>query len=209
MDEKLRFVSRFLDGEKIAALCREFGISRATGHKSIDRHRESGLEAFTDRSRRPYGRSCRWYISSCPPFLQRPIPNRRIWPIYRNQVAVAGQRIARNDCVNRLASVEPQYQGTGERLVFGIFRNGLAAGDYLRCGIRIDSALKHPFERVARIRPRTRLFARPISNLLRLMPFAFWRKALPPCQAWSLPRLPHGRVCDLIPRRQGFSCQPE
>jgi putative transposase len=54
MDEKLRFVSRFLDGEKIAALCREFGISRVTGHKIIDRHRESGLEAFTDRSRRPY-----------------------------------------------------------------------------------------------------------------------------------------------------------
>ena len=31
MDEKLKFVSWFLDGEKIAALCREFGISRATG----------------------------------------------------------------------------------------------------------------------------------------------------------------------------------
>jgi putative transposase len=54
MDEKLKFVSRFLDGEKIAALCREFGISRVTGHKIIDRYRESGLEAFTDRSRRPY-----------------------------------------------------------------------------------------------------------------------------------------------------------
>lgn len=27
MDEKLRFVSRFLDREKIAALCREFGIA--------------------------------------------------------------------------------------------------------------------------------------------------------------------------------------
>ena len=27
MDEKLRFVSRFADGEKIAALCREFGTS--------------------------------------------------------------------------------------------------------------------------------------------------------------------------------------
>ncbi len=53
MDEKLKFVSRFLDGEKIAALCREFGISRVTGHKIIDRYRESGLEAFTDRSRRP------------------------------------------------------------------------------------------------------------------------------------------------------------
>ena len=54
MDEKLRFVSRFLDGEKIAALCREFGISRVTGHKIIDRYRDSGMEAFTDRSRRPY-----------------------------------------------------------------------------------------------------------------------------------------------------------
>src|SRR5271154_5248062 len=54
MDEKLRFVARYLDGEKIAALCREFGISRVTGHSIIERYRESGMEAFTDRSRRPY-----------------------------------------------------------------------------------------------------------------------------------------------------------
>jgi transposase InsO family protein len=54
MDEKLRFVARYLDGEKIAALCREFGISRVTGHSIIDRYRDSGMEAFTDRSRRPY-----------------------------------------------------------------------------------------------------------------------------------------------------------
>lgn len=54
MDEKLKFVSRFLDGEKIAALCREFEISRVTGRKFIDPYRESGLEAFTDCSRRPY-----------------------------------------------------------------------------------------------------------------------------------------------------------
>ncbi len=54
MDEKLKFVSRFLDGETIAALCREFGISRVTGHKVIARYKESGLEALTDRSRRPY-----------------------------------------------------------------------------------------------------------------------------------------------------------
>ena len=44
MDEKLRFVARYLDGEKIAALGREFGISRVTGHKIIDRYRESGME---------------------------------------------------------------------------------------------------------------------------------------------------------------------
>jgi putative transposase len=49
MDEKLRFVSRFLDGEKIAPLCAEFGISRVTGHKIIERYKDSGLEAFSDR----------------------------------------------------------------------------------------------------------------------------------------------------------------
>ena len=42
MDEKLKFVSRFLDGEKIAALCREFGISRTTGHSIIDQYRQCG-----------------------------------------------------------------------------------------------------------------------------------------------------------------------
>jgi hypothetical protein len=30
MDERLRFVARLLDGEKMAALCREFDISRKT-----------------------------------------------------------------------------------------------------------------------------------------------------------------------------------
>lgn len=53
MDEKLKFVSRFLDGKKISRLCKEFGISRVTGHKIIDRFKESGLKAFNDRSRRP------------------------------------------------------------------------------------------------------------------------------------------------------------
>jgi len=32
MDEKLKFVSRYLDGEKIATLCQEFGTFRVTGH---------------------------------------------------------------------------------------------------------------------------------------------------------------------------------
>jgi len=54
MDERLRFVARLLDGEKMAGLCREFGISRVTGYKIFNRYRESGLDAFRDRSRRPY-----------------------------------------------------------------------------------------------------------------------------------------------------------
>ncbi len=33
MDERLKFVARMLDGEKMAGLCREFGISRKTGYK--------------------------------------------------------------------------------------------------------------------------------------------------------------------------------
>lgn len=53
MDERLRFVARRLDGELMSDLCREFGISRKTGYKIFDRYKEHGLEALTDRSRRP------------------------------------------------------------------------------------------------------------------------------------------------------------
>jgi len=54
MDERLKFVARLLDGEKMAGLCREFGISRKTGYKILGRYHDSGLEALSDRSRRPY-----------------------------------------------------------------------------------------------------------------------------------------------------------
>lgn len=54
MDERLRFVARLLDGEKMAELCREFDISRKTGYKIFTRYKDIGLEGLTDRSRRPY-----------------------------------------------------------------------------------------------------------------------------------------------------------
>ncbi len=54
MDERLRFVARLLEGEKMAALCREFDISRKTGYKIYNRYKDCGLEALSDRSRRPY-----------------------------------------------------------------------------------------------------------------------------------------------------------
>src|SRR5262245_22790630 len=53
VEERLRFVARLLDGEAMTDLCREFGISRKTGYKIFDRYKEHGLEALTDRSRRP------------------------------------------------------------------------------------------------------------------------------------------------------------
>jgi putative transposase len=54
MDERLRFVARVLEGEKMAPLCAEFGISRKTGYKIFERYKDCGVAAFTDRSRRPY-----------------------------------------------------------------------------------------------------------------------------------------------------------
>ena len=54
MDERLRFVARLLEGEKMAELCREFDISRKTGYKIFYRYQDCGLDGLTDRSRRPY-----------------------------------------------------------------------------------------------------------------------------------------------------------
>jgi len=38
----------------MAALCREFGISRPTGYKIYNRYKDHGLEGLEDRSHRPY-----------------------------------------------------------------------------------------------------------------------------------------------------------
>jgi transposase InsO family protein len=54
MDERMRFVIRLQDGESMAALCREFGISRKTGYKIFERYEECGLEGLSDRTRRPF-----------------------------------------------------------------------------------------------------------------------------------------------------------
>jgi transposase len=53
MEERLRFVARLLDGEPMTDVCREFGVSRKTGYKIFDRYKAHGMEALSDRSRRP------------------------------------------------------------------------------------------------------------------------------------------------------------
>jgi len=68
MDERLRFVARLLEGEKMAPLCAEFGISRKTGYKVFDRYKDCGVQAFSDRSRRPYRQANR-----LPPQLEATI----------------------------------------------------------------------------------------------------------------------------------------
>src|SRR5690606_38921551 len=49
-----RSVARLLEGEKMAPLCREFGISRVTSYKIFSRYKDCGLDALYDRSRAPY-----------------------------------------------------------------------------------------------------------------------------------------------------------
>ena len=68
MDERMRFVIRLKDGETMASLCREFGISRKTGYKILDRYQECGLEGLTDRARRPHR-----YANSLPQQLESAI----------------------------------------------------------------------------------------------------------------------------------------
>ena len=68
MDERMRFVARLLEGEKMAPLCAEFGISRKTGYKIFDRYQDCGVVAFNDRSRRPYRQANR-----LPPQLEATI----------------------------------------------------------------------------------------------------------------------------------------
>lgn len=53
MDERIKFVARVLEGEQMTTLCEEFGISRKTGYKIFNRYKECGLEALSDRSKRP------------------------------------------------------------------------------------------------------------------------------------------------------------
>ena len=53
MDERMKFIGRLLSGEKMAPLCRGFGISRTTGHKIWKRYQESGAAAIQSRSRAP------------------------------------------------------------------------------------------------------------------------------------------------------------
>jgi transposase len=59
MDERLRFVARLLEGDKMAVLCREFGISRKTGYKLYRRYRDIGLEVV----RSPVAMRCNGAVS--------------------------------------------------------------------------------------------------------------------------------------------------
>jgi transposase InsO family protein len=54
VEERMHFMARLREGEKLVDLCREFGISRKTGHKIKKRFEEEGIRGLDDRSRAPH-----------------------------------------------------------------------------------------------------------------------------------------------------------
>ena len=88
MEERLRFVARLLDGEGMSDLCREFGISRKTGYKLYNRYKDEGLEALTDRSRRPVR-----YANQLPEAIERMIVRlKKDKPVNRRSIGTPDRR---------------------------------------------------------------------------------------------------------------------
>ena len=55
LDQRLQFLSSYQKEEmSVADLCREYGISRPTAYRWINRYNETGPEGLVDRSRRPH-----------------------------------------------------------------------------------------------------------------------------------------------------------
>lgn len=58
MDQRLQFIGLYLSHEySMAALCRQFGISRKTGYKLVQRYIQEGVCGLSDRSRAPHNHS--------------------------------------------------------------------------------------------------------------------------------------------------------
>lgn len=53
VDERTKLLARLDAGERMVDLCREYGISRKTGYKFLERYRQLGDEGLADRSRAP------------------------------------------------------------------------------------------------------------------------------------------------------------
>lgn len=54
VEERMKLIVRLSEGEKMTDLCREFGISRKTGYKILERYQKVGIVALEDQCRRPH-----------------------------------------------------------------------------------------------------------------------------------------------------------
>lgn len=53
MNERMKFLARLENGERMSDLCREFGISRKTGYKFLERFKQLSVLGLCDQSRAP------------------------------------------------------------------------------------------------------------------------------------------------------------
>jgi putative transposase len=141
MDERLKFVARVLEGEQMAGLCREFGISRKTGYKLVDRYNDSGLEALTDRSRRPYRQANKlpFQIETLIVRLKEDKPHwgapkirerlRRLYPdVHTPAISTVHAVLDRRGLVKRRRRARPRAEGTP--LSQALSPNALWCADY-------------------------------------------------------------------------------
>ena len=107
MEERLRFVARLLEGETMTDLCLELGISRKTGYKLFNRYRDEGVEAFTDRSRRPVR-----YANQLPDAIERMIVRlKKEKPHWGARKILLSGLMAMSACPQRAPSM-PSLTGT-------------------------------------------------------------------------------------------------
>lgn len=101
MDAKMKFVARLLEGDSMTSLCAEFGISRKTGYKIFNRYKDCGIEALTDRSRRPVR-----YANQLPLQLESFILN------MKKEKPTWGARKIREKLIRKFPDVRPPAKST-------------------------------------------------------------------------------------------------
>ena len=68
MDERTKFISKLIQGEKMTHVCAEFGISRKTGHKLWNRYQSEGFNGLGDKNRAPHRK-----VRLTPPLVEKAI----------------------------------------------------------------------------------------------------------------------------------------
>jgi putative transposase len=182
VDERLKFVARLLEGEKMAVLCREFDISHKTGHKIFNRYKDCGLEGLTDRSRRPYRQANRlpFQVEDLILQLKREHPSwgapkireklrRRHTEMTLPAISTVHAILDRHGLVTR--GRNPRYKAQGTTLTSPMAANDLWCADYKGEFMLADKKAKwasgsvKELERAHGPRSITPSSARPLSKL--------------------------------------------
>jgi len=101
MDERMKFIVRLQEGEKMSHLCAEFGISRQTGHKFLNRYRKEGTEGLKDKRRAPLRKA----------HLRDPNIERVIWKL-KEKKSHWGAAKVREIFMRRYPDIKPPAKST-------------------------------------------------------------------------------------------------